>query len=430
MTDSAQPHQALTDHIAQVLGGLGEKLRDLPTSIFGLLSAEVTELSGDGQLEDLLNETVSANVETWFTALRHDIPIDMVEPPAAALEHARRMAQRAVPANFLLRAYRLGHQQGLRFVIGEIRRSGLPADTKLDLYEHITRVSFGYIDWVSEQVLSTYQDEYAVWEEDRRSARTQIVRDVLGGATVDVAAVSEAIRYPLGALHVAVVFWWDDPQGGDRTQTDTARAILRRAADAVGAYSTLYISVDSVLSWAWIAVADQQSAVRIRWSMESHQSAVRVAAGAPLTGTDGFRRSHSQAKGARDLAIATKNTDAQFISATDAGVALCSLLLTDFEAMRAFVSDTLGPLANRSVADRRLRETTAAFLRLGSSFKAAAEELHLHANTVRYRIERAIERRGSNFRDDRLDVEVALLLCELIGSPVLRSDTSGPADIE
>jgi DNA-binding PucR family transcriptional regulator len=49
-------------------------------------------------------------------------------------------------------------------------------------------------------------------------------------------------------------------------------------------------------------------------------------------------------------------------------------------------------------------------LRTGSSYKAAAEELHLHSDSVKYRVHRAVERRGRPITDDRLDVEVALLL--------------------
>ena len=52
-------------------------------------------------------------------------------------------------------------------------------------------------------------------------------------------------------------------------------------------------------------------------------------------------------------------------------------------------------------------------------FKRPAEELHLHTNSVKYRVQRAIERRGRPIEDDRLDVEVALLLCSLFGDRLL-----------
>jgi DNA-binding PucR family transcriptional regulator len=67
-----------------------------------------------------------------------------------------------------------------------------------------------------------------------------------------------------------------------------------------------------------------------------------------------------------------------------------------------------------------LRETLRVFLRCGSSYKLAAEELILHFNTVRYRVGRAVARRGRPIDNDRLDVEVALLLCQLYGPAVLQ----------
>jgi DNA-binding PucR family transcriptional regulator len=59
------------------------------------------------------------------------------------------------------------------------------------------------------------------------------------------------------------------------------------------------------------------------------------------------------------------------------------------------------------------------FLRGGVSFKAAAEELHLHTNSVKYRVQRAIDRRCRPISDGRLDVEIALLLCHWYGNAVL-----------
>ena len=71
--------------------------------------------------------------------------------------------------------------------------------------------------------------------------------------------------------------------------------------------------------------------------------------------------------------------------------------------------------------DERLREALRVFLHTGSNFKAAAEELHLHSNSVKYRVQRVIERRGRPISDGRLDVELALLLSHWYGSAVLNS---------
>jgi DNA-binding PucR family transcriptional regulator len=69
-----------------------------------------------------------------------------------------------------------------------------------------------------------------------------------------------------------------------------------------------------------------------------------------------------------------------------------------------------------------LRETLRVFLRSGSSYKLAAEELNLHFNTVKYRVGRAVARRGRPIEGDRLDVELALLACQWYGPVVLAPD--------
>ena len=55
------------------------------------------------------------------------------------------------------------------------------------------------------------------------------------------------------------------------------------------------------------------------------------------------------------------------------------------------------------------------FLRTGGSFKATAEQQLLHANSVKYRVRRAVQRRGREIGDDRLDVEVALAVRRIFG---------------
>ena len=55
----------------------------------------------------------------------------------------------------------------------------------------------------------------------------------------------------------------------------------------------------------------------------------------------------------------------------------------------------------------------------GSSYKGAAERLNLHHNSVKYRVDRAVQRCGRRIGDDRIDVEIAVLVCHHLGSAVL-----------
>jgi len=71
------------------------------------------------------------------------------------------------------------------------------------------------------------------------------------------------------------------------------------------------------------------------------------------------------------------------------------------------------------VLDRRGR-----FQRRGSrengSFKATAERLVLHKNTVQYRIRKAEESLGHPIGENRLNVELALLASHWLDAAVLR----------
>jgi DNA-binding PucR family transcriptional regulator len=101
-------------------------------------------------------------------------------------------------------------------------------------------------------------------------------------------------------------------------------------------------------------------------------------------------------------------------------VAPIALMCADVDALRAWVAESLGPLAVTSERNDGLRETARVFLLSGGSFTAAADQLFLHRNTVQYRIRQAEELRGRPFADGRLDVELALLACHWLGSAVLQ----------
>ena len=84
------------------------------------------------------------------------------------------------------------------------------------------------------------------------------------------------------------------------------------------------------------------------------------------------------------------------IAATDPGLSVVARLGApgDVADTREWVAAVLGDLASDDENDARLRETLRVFLGCGSSYKVAAEELNLHFNSVKYRVGRAVARRG------------------------------------
>ena len=217
--------------------------------------------------------------------------------PTAALEHARRLAQRGVTVNALVRAYRLGHKMVLDAVLDEIRASKLEPPLSLAVFSQISEITFGYIDWITQQVVSTYQAGHDRWMENRNSLRALRVWELLEEVDLDIDAVTTAIRYPLRRTHLAVVAWRDEDDGGDALAS--MQRFVDQLAESAGAREgSLFVSVDRLTGWAWIPVpadAAPGAVARNRASTEAHRDAPRIAVGNPLPGVEGFRRSHQQA---------------------------------------------------------------------------------------------------------------------------------------
>src|SRR3954463_3803150 len=235
---------------AAIVGRLNQRMADLTGSIHQHVVAEIAELRGDAQLLQLLRDSIDGNVATVFSAIRHGIPIEKVELPTAAVEHARRLAQRGTTVNALVRAYRLGHKAVLDEVLDEVCASALEPPLSFAVFSQISEVTFGYIDWITQQVVSTYQSERDRWMESQNSMRAVRVQELLDGDDVDVDAVTTAIRYPLRRTHLAVVVWRDADDGCG--EIVSMERFVHQLADSTGAESSLFISVDRMTGWAWI----------------------------------------------------------------------------------------------------------------------------------------------------------------------------------
>ena len=103
------------------------------------------------------------------------------------------------------------------------------------------------------------------------------------------------------------------------------------------------------------------------------------------------------------------------------------MMLTSRELLRPWVLGTLAGLATDDEHHARLRETLLVFLQSGGSYKATAERLMLHKNTVQYRVRKAQESIGRPVGDNRGDIELALRASHWLGSSVLGPATASDA---
>jgi DNA-binding PucR family transcriptional regulator len=100
------------------------------------------------------------------------------------------------------------------------------------------------------------------------------------------------------------------------------------------------------------------------------------------------------------------------------------MMLGSEDLLRGWVRSTLAGLAADDEHHARLREALLVFLQTGGSYKATAERLVLHKNTVQYRIRRAEESLGRPVGDRRHDVELALNVSAWLGAAVLLPGTA------
>ncbi|MGB8390308.1 PucR family transcriptional regulator [Mycobacterium sp.] len=417
----------VNSYVAEVAGRLHDRLVDVSSAVFGSLEDQIPELRGDAALVELLGTSVEGNVGTLLHALRYDIAVEHVEAPTAALEYARRLAQHGVPVNALVRAYRLGQRRMNDLVFAELRTIDVPEPMRVEVIEAITATMFGYIDWMSQQVVAVYEDERERWLENRNSLRALRVREVLAAKkTIDVDAATTSIRYPLRWHHLGLIMWYPDPGGTEGDDLARLQRFLRELGEAAGAGAgPLFVAADRSCGWGWLpyraVVADAADVVeKVRRFALTRPDSPSVAIGTMAGGIEGFRRSHGEAAEARGVAIVRERRGPTVIAATDPGLSGVARLGGDVAGTRQWVAAVLGDLARDNENDGRLRETLRVYLACGSSYKMAAEELNMHFNSVKYRVGRAVARRGREIGSDRLEVELALLACHWYGPAVLR----------
>jgi DNA-binding PucR family transcriptional regulator len=410
------------DSYIAVAARLNEQVAKISTAISTALEDNIAELPRDDRMIELMHLGVKNHLETILHALLHDIAVEKITAPATSLEYARGLAQHNVPANAMMRAYRLGQRRMTELVFAELHAFDMEPATRVAVIETITTALLKYIDSVELQALAVYQAERTLMLENQNSVHEIQVRDVLeDGRSVDVDAVSTAISYPLRCQHLALIVWYPggEPAGNELARLQQFVYDLAKAVDT--AATPLLATADPTSKWAWLPyrAVPGDIVTKIREFTRTRLEAPNIAIGATGSSIEGFRRSHRQAQRARAAALARTGQQRVVVAATDAGIVFPAILAANIEEVREWVFDVLGPLASNTDDDARLRKTLRVFLHFGSGYKAAADQLNMHLHAVKYSVERAVARRG-RLIDDRLDVELALRFCEWYGADLLQ----------
>ena len=405
---------------SDVSGALTPRAAELSAEIYGLIVREIPQLTGDQPILTLLEASVGENVTTMLHVIQHGIDLENVRAPAAAEEYARRLAQRGVPLTALLRAYRIGSTRFQDRCLEELGRHTDDASIISAAGLRIADITAAYIDRISEELVSSYEAERENWLRNLSAARAARVRALLNGERVDVASSEAILGYRLRQYHVGAVCWAGEAEsdGGALARLEQATAEVARSAGSKG--RPFFLPKDEFSAWAWLPLGAQGTfgipAADPRPAGAG--TGVRFAVGAAASGIVGFRRTHQQALGAYAVALAAGPSGRFMTCFSD--VAPLALMSGSTELVRAWVIEILGALADDDEQHSTLRDTLSVFLQENGSFKATAERLTLHKNTVQYRIHKAETGLGHPVGENRLDVELALLASQWLGAAVLR----------
>jgi hypothetical protein len=415
--DRASP--TVAQSAADVSGALGPRTAEVSADIYDLIVREIPQLRTDSQVLTLLEASVTENVATVLHILQHGIDLDRAHAPTAAQEYARRLAQRGIPVAALLRAYRIGSARFQDWCLEELGRRTDSAAIVSATGLRIAEITATYIDRVSEEVLAAYEVEKENWLRNLSAARAARIRALLRGERVDVDASEVVLGYRLRQHHVGVVCWLPEAEAGGSSLARLEDATSEVARRAAGEGRPIFLPQDESSAWAWLPLGARDTfAVPALRGGARPGPGIRFAFGAVGAGVAGFRRTHRQALGAHAVALAAGRSGPRMTSFGD--VAPLALMSGSIELLRAWVLETLGPLADDDDHNARLRDTLRVFLQEKGSYKATAERLILHKNSVQYRVRKAAEALGHPIDEHRLQVELALLASQWLGATVLR----------
>ncbi len=298
----------------------------------------------------------------------------------------------------LLAAYRLGARVAWRRLAAAGERAGLPPRTLYALAEAI----FAYIDELSADSIEGYAREQAaaagaLQRRRQRLAALLVQEPPPAPATVEAAAANAAWRLPRELCTLVVEA--EEPAPAEHADRLAVRLGPEALVAHVAPYIVAILPAPAVRSELDAAVRGRAAALgpAVPWQE------------APVS----FGRAREVLRLAREGGI--EGGDALVIAESHK---LSLLLGADRRLARDVAETALAPLAGETELSReRLGSTLDAWLRHRGRTEAVARALHVHPQTVRYRLARLRELFGTRLDDPdgRFELELALRARRIAG---------------
>lgn len=374
---------------------LGEITERIPA--YGVLPSE--ELAGD--ITRVIEQTVRSFVSVLRTrSLPHREELEFLR------ESAARRAEEGIPIDIVLTAYHIGIQVVWRSLTPEVRPE------EVEDVMAVNALALRYLELVTPAVAAGYLDERQTRYEDERSARHAVLRALLDGGPAEAAAGRAGLRLPPCYLVLAVdVGAHRDETAGEVDGAVAGRRKLRRLRAELErqARDTVLFSLTSEGGLVLLPHPVTADALTPGdWArLERTVADVGRAAGAAVT-------VGATAAGPQAVAEAAKTAreilDVALDRGRPAGLYRLDDVLLEYQMSRPGVArDRLASLLLPLDGNDELLQTLEVYLRCGSRRPTAAE-LHIHPNTVDYRLRRIAELTGL---DPTRVTDVALLTAAL-----------------
>ena len=298
----------------------------------------------------LLASSVHSNVGTCLQIMQHQIDLNAVVAPAAALEYARRLAQRGTPLTALLRAYRLGHTCFSDWLLKELARQTDDAQMLTAATLGMSKIVAGYVDQTSEEIVAAYTRERENWLRNRSAARAARIRDLLSGQRVNVGATEATLGYRLCQYHVGLVCWTGDATAAVDDITRLEHAVSHVAEKLACSGDPVFLPHDESSAWAWLPLGIRDTFDAAVASTAGVDGDIHFAFGDAAKDTAGFRLTHQQAVAAQAVTLAAGSPAPRSVAFTE--VAPVAMMLGSTDLLRAWVLQHAGGPGHRRRAPR------------------------------------------------------------------------------
>lgn len=397
---------------------LAERAGEISAAVNRYTSERLPDLLASAEALEVNRASTEASIRGFAEVLRSGAdPAEAVRLASPTLAYTQDGAQHDIPLTTLMRSYRLAHAATSSHFNAILKAHARDAD-ELNLASELSSAwMFAYVDAALCLVEEVYSTERDRWLRSAAASQAETISTILAGRPIDTKVATRRLRHDVRCVHVAAIAWLESHEEGRNTQA-ILEAAIRDIAASIGDQKPLMQPLGILSVAAWIGShSDIPSKVldELRFRTAAAPG-VRVATGEPGRGIAGFRASHFEALEAQRIARLFAHPTGSITRYNS--VSLRAIATADIQQARTFVRRELGLLASTDETTRRLAATLRTYLDENGSRGRTAKRLHVHDNTVAYRLRQAEELLGRSLDKRTLELRAALALTELVADPL------------